>query len=63
MLSPGVEAKQDAYWKLGVYNPWNRRCEASLIDDDGKKETCGVIFTEDPPATGRWNIWNTKKGW
>ncbi len=48
MLSPGVEAKQDAYWKLGVYNPWNRRCEASLIDDDGKKETCGVIFTEDP---------------
>ena len=45
---PGVKATQDAYWKLGVYNPWNRRCEASLIDDDGKKETCGVVFTKAP---------------
>lgn len=49
MNIPGTQATLEAYWKLGVYNPWNRKCEISFEDDDGNvMGSCGVIFTKNP---------------
>tara|TARA_B100001013_G_scaffold272616_1_gene173446 strand:+ start:7424 stop:8743 length:1320 start_codon:yes stop_codon:yes gene_type:complete len=49
---PGVTATQNEYWKLGFYNPWNRKCEVKFEDEEtgDPVDECGIVFTKDPVA-------------